>query len=52
MGKEILCIFGDMNFGEEIKVVLNKMVVPEYDSLDCVEFKKYGDVGEIGRAHF
>ena len=35
-----------MNFDEEIKVVLNKMVVPEYDSLDRVEFKKYGDVGK------
>ena len=35
-----------MNFGEEIKVVLNKMVVPKYDPLDRVEFKKYGDVGK------
>ena len=35
-----------MNFGEEIKVVLDKMVVPQYDLLDRVEYKKYGDVGE------
>jgi hypothetical protein len=35
-----------MNFGEKIKIVLNKMVVPNYDAIDRVEFSKYGSIGK------
>ena len=31
-----------MNFGDKILVVLNKMVVPEYDHIDHVMYKVYG----------
>ena len=34
-----------MNFGEMIVIVLNKMVVPEYDHIDRVMFKQFGLVG-------
>ena len=39
-----------MNFGEMIEIVLNKMVVPEYDHIDRVVYKVYGII-KIGRAH-
>ena len=35
-----------MNFGEQIVSVLNKMVVPEYDPIDYVIYKVYGDYGD------
>jgi len=36
----------ELNFGEKIKIVLNKMVVPDYDAIDRVEYTKFGDIGE------
>jgi hypothetical protein len=35
-----------MNFGEKIKIVLNKMVVPNYDSIDRVEYTKFGSISK------
>ena len=35
-----------MNFGEMIEIVLNKMVVPEYDHIDRVVYKVYGIISE------
>ena len=34
-----------MNFGEEMVIILNKMVVPKYAPIDCVVYKKFGNVG-------
>ena len=31
-----------MNFGEQIQIVLNKMIVPHYEDLEGVTYKKYG----------
>ena len=36
---------GNMNFGEEMVIILNKMVVPKYAPIDCVVYKKFGNVG-------
>jgi hypothetical protein len=35
----------ELNFGEKIKIVLNKMVVPYYDTIARVEYTKFGDIG-------
>ena len=35
-----------MNFGDKILVVLNKMVVPEYDHIDSVMYKVFGLVSK------
>jgi hypothetical protein len=34
-----------MNFGEEMVVILNKLVVPKYAPIDSVVYKMFGDVG-------